>query len=246
MSNNDNSPPVGQNARFAAPAVAPSGKSRHPPGGAEAGDPVPIAGRGKFMPSRRRPWWKWLLIGLLLAFSLAVTVMYAATLATDISRHHWAAALDASRDAVPAIVGWAALAIVFGTGGAAASERLLPTDDLAARQERERVSRDTDSVLSAQQRVAKLTARLAELATTHNETGSAPPAGLDRRMAETTARLDQARQWLASARAALAASRQRLTDAEDKLADVPTAGWGYLSPAPPAGFPRQHPPPPAP
>lgn len=178
--------------------------------------------------SRRRPWWKWLLIGMLLLFSVIVTVLYVATLAADIGRHHWAGALDASRDAVPAAVGWAALLIVFCTGGRTAAERLLSADSHAVAERAKRAARNEDSVRRAGQRVQKLTVRLAALtagcdppataASRGSQPGQAGPAGqLARQIADTTARLDQARQWLTSAQAALAVSQQDVAAARDKL-----------------------------
>ena len=63
--------------------------------------------------SRRRSRWRWLLVGLLLIFSLLVTALSVTTLTADLMQHRWGGALDASRDAVPAVVGWAALLIIF-------------------------------------------------------------------------------------------------------------------------------------
>jgi hypothetical protein len=206
------------------------------------GAATPLARRTRFAASRRRPWWKWLLIGLLLLCSLAVTILYAAALITDISRHHWAGALDDSRDAVPAVVGWAALVIVFFTGGTAAAERMLSVDNYALGEKEKRNAKDQDSVASAEQRVQVLTAKLEGLTAGRQHAGrqdagrqdagtaaetvpdrhDAEPARhnpeLDQEVAETTARLEQARQWLTSARAALATSRLEVAEAEDKLA----------------------------
>ena len=39
-------------------------------------------------PGARRPWWKWLVVGLLLAATISVTTVYAITLATDLSLIH--------------------------------------------------------------------------------------------------------------------------------------------------------------
>ena len=225
---------------------APTGLPDQPPGRASRpglgtlnreGAATPLARRTKLAASRRRPWWKWLLIGLLLLFSLAVTILYAAALINDISRHHWAGALDDSRDAVPAVVGWAALVIVFFTGGTAAAERMLSVDSYALAEKEKQSAKDQDSVGSAEQRVQVLTAKLEELtaarqdalsqgAGTAAETGpgghGAEPARhraeLTQEVTETTARLEQARQWLTSARAALSASRLEVAEAEDKLA----------------------------
>jgi len=250
-------------AADAAPTVLPGqppGQASRPglgtlnPGGAV----TPLARRTRLAASRRRPWWKWLLIGLLLLCSLAVTILYLAALITDISRHHWAGALDDSRDAVPAVVGWAALVIVFFTGGTAAAERMLSVDNYALGEKEKRSARDQDCVATAEERVQVLTAKLDGLTAARQDaarqdparqdparqdpaapedaarqdartaaeiTPGRPGAGparhhaeLDREVAETTARLEQARQWLTSAQAALAASRLEVAEAEDKLA----------------------------
>ena len=56
--------------------------------------------------------------------------------------------------------------------------------------------------------------------------GPASSRQLSRQIAETTARLDQARQWLASARAALAASQQDVADTtENVTAEKLTTGF---------------------
>lgn len=161
--------------------------------------------------TRRRPWWKWAAIGLLLAATVTVTVVYAMTLATDIGRRHWAAALDASREAVLVIVGWAAVAIVLsadgnsatataaqrGSGGGSGGETGHPPAEPAA---------DTESVAQAQWRVHRLRARLAELAAARERAGSGADPDLDREVASTSARLEHARQWLTSAQSGLTVS----------------------------------------
>jgi len=167
--------------------------------------------------SRRRPWWRWLLVGLLLIFSLLITALYLTTLTADLLQHRWGEALLASRDAVPAAVGWAALLIIFFGRGLNPAERLLSADQRAMREGHRRASTDADSVRRAEQRVRDLTARLAALTAGAGDAarpqqmaarrpGSSPQLG--RQVAETVARLDQARQWLASAHAALAVSQQ--------------------------------------
>ncbi len=197
------------------------------------------ARRARLAASRRRPWWKWLLIGLLLAFSLTITGLYAVALIGDIAQHHWADALDSSRDAVPAAVGWAALLIVFFARSSDA-DRLLSGDASARRARVRRAERDQASMESAACKVQQLTAKLAELAAARERADppgeSAPDVGviyldpgapyldrddadLEREIAETTARLDQARQWLTSARDAVTVSRGAVTDAEDRFAD---------------------------
>jgi hypothetical protein len=130
------------------------------------------------------------------------------TLATDIARQHWASALDASREAVLVIVGWAAVAIVLSTNGDSATATTQPG---GARGETApppaEPTADTESVVEAQWRVHRLRARLAELAAARERAGSAPDPDLDREVASTSARLEHARQWLTSAQSALALSR---------------------------------------
>jgi hypothetical protein len=171
------------------------------------------------LPARPRPWWKWLLTGLLLVFSGTVTVLYGATLIPDLSHHRWAAALDASRDAVPALVGWAALVIVLTTGGrGAAARRMLSADSSAVVQKHKQAERDQESARDAALRVEQLTAKLAQLTAARGRQELRPGTRIDTELAGTRARLDQARQWLAGAQAALAISQQQVGVAEDKLA----------------------------
>ncbi len=205
-----------------------------------------IARRTRLAATRRRPWWKWFLIGLLLAFSIATTWLYAAALIRDISLRHWGAALDASRDAVPAAVGWAALLLLFFPRTSPEADRLLFADNRALSAKLRQAARDQASMDSAEQKVHRLTARLAGLTASRGRAG--PPAGLappgraagpadagvtyldpgaiylgaddrelDREVSETTARLEQARQWLTSARDAVAASQAAVADAEERL-----------------------------
>jgi hypothetical protein len=168
-------------------------------------------------PRRRSGRWKWLIIALLFGFSLVITCLYAAALFGDITRHHWAAALDATRDAVPAFVGWVALSFVIFGGGAVAADRMLSADSFAIAEKRQRVTKDQDSARRAEQRVAKLTSELETLAADQFESGAARYADIDRQIAGTKARLDQATQWLTGARTALAVSNTELIEAEQKL-----------------------------
>jgi hypothetical protein len=215
-----------------------------------AGPAAVLARSTRLALSRRRPWWRWVLIGLLLAFSLTTTGLYAASLIRDFAQHHWGAALDASRDAVPAAVGWAALMLLFFPRGNAASERLLSADDRALTESLERAARDQASMDSAQHKVERLTGKLARLkaAREHADSVAGPPpevadkpadagvtyldpgvvyldpdgADLDREIAETTARLDQATQWLVGARTAVSNSQRAVAAAEERLlADFP-------------------------
>jgi hypothetical protein len=197
------------------------------------------ARRTRLAASRRRPWWKWLLIGLLLAFSLTITTLYAVALIGDIARHHWADAMDTSRDAVPAAVGWAALVILLFARRSDA-DRLLSGEAAVLSERVRQAAQDQACMDSATAKVQRLTAKLTRLAAARDHldpAGESEPdvtvvyldpgaryldrddGDLDREIAETTARLDQARQWLASARAAAAISRRAVTDAEVRLED---------------------------
>lgn len=165
------------------------------------------------------------MVGLLLIFTLVMTTLYVATLTADLLRHRWGGALDASRDAVPAAVGWAALLIIFLGRGTAAAEQLMSGDHHPVSEKEKRAARNVDSVRRAEQRVGDLAASLAALCAGAGVAGRAglgaaaagPGRPLAREVAETTARLDQARQWLISARAALAASQQDVAAATEKL-----------------------------
>jgi hypothetical protein len=175
------------------------------------------------------------MVGLLLIFTLVMTTLYVATLIADLLRHRWGGALDASRDAVPAAVGWAALLIIFLGRGTSAAEQLMSGDHHAVSEKEKRAARNVESVRRAEQRVRDLAASLASLCAGVEVPGQAghgaaaapgPGRKLAREVAETTARLDQARQWLTSARAALAASQQDVGTATEKL----TTG-GFADPA---------------
>jgi hypothetical protein len=157
--------------------------------------------------ARQRPWWKWLAIAVLLAATVTVTVVYSTTLAKDIARQHWAAALDASREAVLVIVGWASVFIVLSAGDDRSAEQAGPVDSGAAGDHQDESQPGADSVLLAQDRVRRLRARLAELAAARERAGSGADPDLEREVASTSARLEQARQWLTSAQSALAVSR---------------------------------------
>jgi hypothetical protein len=76
------------------------------------------------------------LVGLLLIFSLLITALYLTTLTADLLQHRWGGALDDSRDAVPAAVGWAALLIIFFGRGMGPAERPLSADRRALRAKR--------------------------------------------------------------------------------------------------------------
>jgi hypothetical protein len=193
-------------------------------------DSGPAGQRSSDAGSHRRSWWRWLLVGALLIFSLLITALYLISLTADLLQHRWGEALDASRVAVPAAVGWAALLIIFFGRGPTPADRLLSADQRAVREKQARSERNEDSLRRAEQRVQDLTASLAALFARLGDGGEsgqrdrpdrdaagAPPSPLlARQVAETTARLDQARQWLASARAALAASPHDVADAPEK------------------------------
>jgi hypothetical protein len=137
-----------------------------------------------------------------------VTVVYAMTLATDVARQHWAAALDASREAVLVIVGWAAVTIVLSADASSANRAARAGGSTAETgHSRAEPTTDTESVVAAQRRVHRLRVRLAELAAARERAGSGADPDLDREVASTTARLEHARQWLSSAQSALAVSR---------------------------------------
>jgi hypothetical protein len=131
------------------------------------------------------------------------------TLATDVARQHWAAALDASREAVLVIVGWAALIIVLSAeDGSATTTEQSGSGSAENGHAQAEPAPDTESVEAAQWRVHRLRARLAELADARERGGSGTDPDLDREVASTTARLEHARQWLTSAQSALAVSRK--------------------------------------
>jgi hypothetical protein len=230
---------------------------------AAVGPAAALARRTRLAASRRRPWWKWLLIGLLLAFSLTTTGLYAAALIRDLSQHHWGAALDVSRDAVPAAVGWAALIFLFFSRRSAASERLLYADDHVLADRLQRAAEDQACMDKATYKVQRLTEKLARLkaAREHAASAGGPEpeladtradagvtyldpgavyldtncAELDREIAETTARLDQATQWFASAQAAVLASQREVAAAQERLlSDFPELA---RQPDPAAGRP---------
>ncbi len=165
-----------------------------------------------------------------------MTGLYLISLTTDLLQHRWGGALDASRDAVPALVGWAALLIIFFGPGVTAADRLRSADQRSAWEKQARAERNEDSLRRAEQRVQDLTASLAALCSCLGDAAgpqrgapAGPPSSpqLARRLAETTARLDQARQWLDSARAARAASEPDIADATEKpAAEKPISGFG--------------------
>jgi hypothetical protein len=201
--------------------------------------------RTRIAASHRRPWWKWLLIGLLLAFSIATTGLYAVALIRALSQHHWGAALDASRDAVPAAVGWAALIFLFFPRSTSAAERLLSADDRVLTDRLRQAAEDQACLDSAERKVRRLTAKLARLtaAREHAASTAGPAPGvadtpadagvtyldpgaiyldpdradLDQEIAETKARLDQATQWFVSARAAVSVSQRAVAAAEERI-----------------------------
>jgi hypothetical protein len=150
----------------------------------------------------RRPWWKWLVIALLLAATLSVTAVYALTLATDIGRQHWSDALDASREAVLVVVGWAAVCIVFSAGDGQVAERAGPGESAASGAGPDEPTAGAETVRQAQDHVRRLRVRFAELSAVRERAGSGADPDLDRELATTSARLEQARQWLTSAQSA--------------------------------------------
>ena len=150
----------------------------------------------------RRTWWKWLVIALLLAATVSVTTVYAMTLATDVARQHWSSALDASREAVLVVVGWAAVFIVFSAGDDRDAERAESDDSAATRAGQDEPAAGAETVHQAQDHVRRLRVRFAELSAVRQRAGSGADPDLDRELATTSARLEQARQWLTSAQSA--------------------------------------------
>jgi hypothetical protein len=229
---NDDSPVTGGNAEL--PAAAAPTRSRQPVPVLAAGERARASqNQQELAATGRRPWWQWLLIGLLVAISAGVTALFATTLGADLLQRHWAQAVDSSREAVPAAVGWGALFMVFFVGGRTETERRRPagSDEVAAT-ERQAAAED-ETVRRAEERVQTLTVRLRLLAAGEPaEPASGGPnrspsrsgplrdlpsiadrsatadRSLARQILETSARLEQARQWLISAQAALAATRE--------------------------------------
>ena len=207
------------NDAVACQAARPTGPSNPAVPAGSAGQAVRAARqRWPRAPARGKPIGRCLIVGSLLIFSLGLTAVYTATVAADVQQHHWAAALDASRDAVPATVGWAALLIVFFAGGARAAGKFSASDEHSEAKRQDQAARARDSARQAEQRVQTLAASLAAL------TGTAAEAGqswqLAREIGDTEARLDQARQWLVGARAALDACQRDIA----RTASQPSSG----------------------
>jgi hypothetical protein len=229
---NDDSPVTGGNAELQA-ATAPT-RSR---------EPVPVRAQGRRAlasqdqadPAKpgRRPWWQWLLIVVLVVTSTGLTALFAATLGADLLQRHWAQAVDSSREAVPAAVGWAALFMVFFVGGRTGAEPERPADYAEMAATERQAAAENETVRRAEERVQTLTARLrmlaagelAEPACTRPEhapvhdrplrdlprmadRSATADRSLARQIFETSARLEQAKQWLISAQSALATTRQ--------------------------------------
>jgi hypothetical protein len=153
-------------------------------------------------PGARRPWWKWLVIALLLAATVSVTAVYGITLSSDIVRQHWSNALDASREAVLVIVGWAAVFIVLSAGDGRDAERAETGGSAATVEGQDEPTAGAETVHQAQDHVRRLRVRFAELSAVRQRAGSGADPDLDRELATTSARLEQARQWLTSAQSA--------------------------------------------
>jgi hypothetical protein len=173
-----------------------------------------------------------LLIALLGVFTLGVTAVYVATVAMDVRQHHWAGALDASRDAVPAAVGWAALVIVFFARAATVADDVPTAQDHVVTENLRQAALARDSVLRAEQRVQRLAASLAELGALAARDGE--DRQLARQIGATAARLDLATQWLAGACAALAASQPDIAKAPDITKATHTQASHLSAPRPPA------------
>jgi hypothetical protein len=173
--------------------------------GSAKGAALPAGQHLSQVAAHRRPLWRWLLVGLLGVFSLGVTAVYVATVITDVRQHHWAGALDASRNAVPAAVGWAALLLIFCSDRGAVADQLPTADERAVMEKPDQGAMARDSVRRAEQRVQRLAALLTELSAAAAQ--EAQNRQLVRQIGDTAARLDLATQWLVGARAALTASQ---------------------------------------
>lgn len=146
-----------------------------------------------------------------------MTVMFLTALASAVARHNWTMALDSARDAVPALVGWAGMAIaLFCPGAAAEPGHAADGDEIATRTAE--VARNADCVRRATERVDLLAARLAALTAGIGTAGPGTSHHQTRELAETTARLEQSRQWLASAKDALASRQAELATSEGPAA----------------------------
>jgi len=204
--------PISDSSRRSAEAVPGGGEAAALPRRSAAAPRV-----SRFTPSRHRPWWKWVLIALLLCASLGLTVLYAAALIGDVIVHHWTDALDASKDAVPAVVGWAALIYVFFIGGTPAAERMLSVDNLAVQRAEQQAEEDRSAVEHAEKLVRELTECLASTVARRDAAGADAGPGPDQEVAEIESRLEQARRSLESRRQAAAGSRATVAEAEAKL-----------------------------
>jgi len=258
--NADDAPVTSGNAQLPATVAPP--RSRQPVPVRAPDDDRPVRDADRPLPGGgRRIWWHWVLIGLLVAVSAGLTAVFVVTLATDLLQRHWAQAVDTTREAVPAAVGWGVLFMIFFIGGATGKTRKPPADhdDVAAAglpdaATQLRAVAEDDAVRQAEECVRSLTARLRMLAAGEHaesvcspsdrsrqpesqpESQPEPPRprlpesesgrpkspesesaqaesaqrsrSLARQVAETSARLERARQWLVSAQAAVAATRE--------------------------------------
>jgi hypothetical protein len=190
------------------------------PGGPEAALPHRSATArrvSRFTPSRHRSWWKWALIALLLCASLGLTLLYAAVLTSDVIVHPWTDALEASQDAVPAVIGWAALIYVFFKGGTPAAERMLSIDNLIVQRAEEQTEEDRSAAEDGDRSVRELTERLASAVARRDAAGADAGPGPNQEVTEIESHLEQARRSLESRRQAAAKSQASLADAEAKL-----------------------------
>lgn len=171
----------------------------------------------RFTPSRHHPWWQWVLIALLLCASLGLTLLYAAALTSDVIVHHWTDALEASQDAVPAVIGWAALIYVFFKGGTPAAERMLSVDNVMVQRAEKQAEEDRSRVADAERSVRELTGRLAAAVARRDAAGTDAGPGPDQEVTEIESHLEQARRSLESSRQAAAKSQASLADADAKM-----------------------------
>jgi hypothetical protein len=166
--NADDAPVTDGKAQLPATVAVPRSRQPVPVHGPDEAGP---AADDRPLPSTgHRVWPHWLMIGLLVAVSAGVTALFVVTLVTDLLERHWAQALDSTREAVPAAVGWGALFMILFIGGTRVTRRSpADTDDVAATELRDaatqlRAAAEDDAVRQAEECVQSLTARLRMLA----------------------------------------------------------------------------------
>jgi hypothetical protein len=137
-----------------------------------------------------------------------LTVLYAAALTSDVIVHHWTDALEASQDAVPAVIGWAALIYVFFKDGTPAAEQMLSVDNVAVQRAEKQAEEDRGAVEHAEKSVRRLTERLACAVARRDAAGADARPGLDQEVTEIESHLEEARRSLVSSRDAAVRPRR--------------------------------------